>query len=128
MRAAARAVYAVFAVLAIGLSLVALADPSRALPPDAATPLTEHLVREEAAAGVFVGLMALWCLFHFESRRPVHLALLVFAALFSAIHWLEYAHGRRGIASPLINSVPLAALLATAPYGREPLVEGRHDA
>jgi hypothetical protein len=81
-------------------------------------------VREQGAEAVFIGLMAIWCLRHFEARRPVHLALLVFAALFAAVHWLEFVHARRGLASPLVNSVPLAALLATTPSGgRVPALE-----
>ena len=117
---AARAVYAAFGALGIGLGILALARPSLALPPRKTTTTTRHLVREQGAEAVFIGLMAIWCLRHFAARRPVHLALLVFAALFSAVHWLEYAQARRGLASPLVNSVPLAALLATAPFRGEP--------
>jgi hypothetical protein len=43
--------------------------------------------------------MALWCLFRFERRRPVHLALLLFTALFAAIHWGEYFRHRRQLTS-----------------------------
>jgi len=120
VRLAARAVYAAFGALATGAGVLALVDPALALPPDGVSPLTAHLVREQGAAGVCIGLIAFWCFFHLESpqRRPVHLALLVFAGLFAAVHWLEYARGRRGLASPLVNSVPLAALLAIVPAGR----------
>lgn len=115
---AARAVYAVFGTLAIGLGVLALLDPAVALPPEARSPLTAHLIQEQGAEGVFIGIMALWCLFHLERRRPVHLALLLFAALFAAIHWAEYLHGRRHIASPLLNSIPFVALLGTTPWRR----------
>jgi hypothetical protein len=118
LNSVARGVYGVFGALAIGLGLLALFDPARALPSEAYSALTAHLVREQGAEGVFIGAMALWCLFHFEHRRPVHLALLVFAALFAAIHWAEYLNGRRHVASPLLNSLPFVALLATIPMRR----------
>ena len=114
----ARGVYGLFGTLALGLGLVALFQPALALPSEGYSPLTAHLVREQGAEGVFIGVMALWCLFHFEDRRLVHLALLLFAALFAAIHWAEYLHGRRHVASPILNSLPLVALLATAPMRR----------
>src|SRR5262245_28738827 len=118
MERAARVVYAVFGVLTVGLGLVALLLPSLALPPQARSPLNAHLIREQGSEGVFLGLMAFWCLAHFEQRRPVHLALIVFAALFAAIHWAEFLAARRPLASPLINSAPLLAFLLTAPRSR----------
>jgi hypothetical protein len=115
MKWVARMVYGIFGALAIGLGLLVLFDPALALPPDAYSPLTAHLIREQGAEGVFIGIMALWCLFHFEQRRPVHLALLLFAAVFAAIHWAEYLHARRHLSSPLVNSLPFLAFLATTP-------------
>lgn len=129
LRGAARAVYAGFGALAVGLGVLALVAPSLALPPAEASPLTTHLVREQGAGGVCIGLISFWCLFHVDSpaRRPVHLALLVFAGLFAAVHWIELVRGRRGIASPLVNSVPLAAFLATVPAGRPTRGGGKSD-
>ena len=118
MKRMAFLVYALFGTLAVVLSVAVLLFPRLALPPDAFSTLTAHLVREEGALGVFVGLMAFWCLLHFEQRRPVHLALLLFAALFAAIHWAEYFQGRRHLLSPMANSVPFLALAATLPIGR----------
>ena len=115
MQAAARAVYMVFGGLALLLGALALLRPELALPAEGVNPLTTHLVREQAAGGIFVGVMALWCAFHLERRRPVHLALLLFTALFAAIHWAEYLGDRRQIASPLVNSVPFLAFLVTIP-------------
>ena len=116
MNGLARAVYLLFGTLATALGVLVLLKPALAVPADGYSPLTSHLIREEGAEGVFIGLMAIWCLFHFEERRPVHYALLVFAALFAAIHWAEYVQGRRGLASPLLNTIPFAALLVTTPF------------
>lgn len=118
MKIAAIVVYVAFGTLALILGLAALLMPAWALSAQAYTPLTAHLLREEGALGVFVGLMAFWCFAHFDQRRPVHLALLLFAALFAAIHWAEYLNGRRQLSSPLINSIPVLALGVTAPIGR----------
>lgn len=118
MERVARIVYAVFGALATGLGILTLVRPELALHPDIYSPMTAHLVREQGAEGVFLGLMAFWCLLHFDQRRPVHLFLIVFAALFAGIHWMEFFAARRHLASPLINSVPLLAFLATAPFSR----------
>ena len=109
MKGFARAVYLV----------VALVRPQSALHAEEVSPLTTHLVQEQAAGGVFIGAMALWCFFKFERRRPVHLALLLFTALFAAIHWAEYFHARRTLVSPLVNSAPFVVLvLASADLRR----------
>src|SRR5262245_3711129 len=99
MKSIALAAYALIGTLAMILGIAVLLDPALALPPDARAPLAAHLVREQGAEGVFIGLMAFWCLLHFDQRRPVHYALLLFAAIFASIHWAEYFAGRREIVS-----------------------------
>jgi hypothetical protein len=128
MKPIALAVYALIGTFAVILGIAVLLKPALALPPDAHSPLTAHLIREQGAEGVFIGLMAFWCLVHFEQRRPVHYALLVFAALFASIHWAEYLANRRPLMSPLVNSVPLLLLGATAPWARVvPVAQGRNS-
>ena len=119
MRGLPRAVYLLLGGLILALSVVALVRPQVALHPEEATALTRHLVQEQAAGGVFIGVMALWCAFHLERRRPVHLALLLFTFLFAAIHWAEYFHARRGLVSQLLNSAPFLLLAVTAGRGRD---------
>ena len=120
MKIVTRVVYGVFGTLTIGLGILALFQPELALPSDSRSALTAHLIREQGAEGVFIGLMAFWCLFHFEARRSVHFALLLFTALFAAIHWAEYLDARRQLASPVLNSLPFLAFLATTPFKRLP--------
>jgi hypothetical protein len=67
----------------------------------------QHILREQGAAMIFVGLMAFWCVFNYERRRAVHLFLIVLALLLSLIHWLDYFQGHLLIQSPLVNTVPL---------------------
>lgn len=116
MKTLTQTIYGVFGTLAIALSALALIQPAAILSTEADSPLMAHLIREQGAEGVFIGLMAFWCLFNFDGRRPVHLALVVFAALFAAIHWAEYFHGRRTIISPLGNSLPFLALFVVTPF------------
>ena len=118
MPSLARATYAVFGTLAVGLGVIALVHPASALPSEAVSPLTAHLIQEQGAEGIFIGLMSLWCLLGVSSRRPVHMALLIFTALFAGIHWFEYLQARRTLASPLLNSIPFLAFLTTAPFSR----------
>ena len=120
MKNLARLVYGVFGVLAIGLGIVAVFKPALALPGEAFSPLTAHLTQEQGSEGVFIGLMAFWCLFHFDHRRPVHFGLVLFTGLFAGIHWAEYLHGRRPLMSPLANSVPFLLFQVTAPFKNAP--------
>ena len=112
------AVYALFGILAIAAGLVAFVSPAVALPADELTPLASHLTRELSSAFVFIGLMFFWCIRHYEQRRPVHMAFLVFITLFAGVHWLDYFGDRRDVMSPLLNSVPVALLAITAPFRR----------
>jgi hypothetical protein len=115
MRTVARVIYGVLGGLAVGLSVLVLFKPALALPPEAYSSLTAHLVREQAAEGIFIGMMSFWCLLNFDRRRPVHLALMFFAAVFAGIHWAEYFQARREVLSPLLNSIPFLALVAATP-------------
>lgn len=104
-----RFVYGAFGVFWVGAGLYAAAGFTTGTPDEV------HVTREAGAGLAFVGWMHLWCLRNDDRRLPVHLGLLVFAALFSAIHWREYAVGARTILSPLVNSVPLIVLAAMLP-------------
>ena len=115
MTAATRGTYAVFGTLALLAGIAALFRPTLVLP-DVYSQLTVHLIREEAACFIFVGLMFFWCLFHFAERRPVHLALLAFTAIFAGIHWADYLRDLRHLSSPMVNTLPVIILAVTAPW------------
>lgn len=107
-------VYAVAGVGALLAGIVALIIPGQILPPDARTALTIHLIREEAVAFVFIGMMLLWCVRNFERRRPVHVGLVVFTGLFAVIHWLGYEGGGVSL-SAIVNTIPFLVFAATLP-------------
>jgi len=75
-----------------------------------------HFMREQGAAGIFIGLMAIWCAVNYERRRSVHYFLKLFAFLLAAIHWLISGH--LSWLSPVYNSVPFTILLIMAVLSR----------
>ena len=109
------AIHAFLGVLALAGAIATLVAPGLALRPEERSAVTAHLVREQAAGFAFIGFAFLWCALHPGRRRPIHVGLLAFTALFAGVHWLEWAHGARTLASPLVNSVPFALLAATIP-------------
>jgi hypothetical protein len=78
-----------------------------------------HILREQGAAAIFIGLMSFWCVFNYERRRGFHYCLMVFTFLLAAIHWWDYFAGHLGWMSPLYNSVPFGVLLAMSALSRE---------
>jgi hypothetical protein len=113
-----KSVYIVLGALSLIAGVIVLVSPGVLLPPEELTPLISHLLREEAAAFVFIGLMFFWCLTHYEQRRTVHLALLVFIILFAGVHWVDYLRAGGEIISPLINTIPVVLIAATTPFSR----------
>ena len=77
-----------------------------------------HILREQGAAAIFVGLMAYWCIFNYERRRAVHYFLVVFALLLAVIHWHDHFAGHLRWTSPIVNTVPFVVLLIMAVFSR----------
>ena len=111
-------VYGLFGAGAMLYGAAALLSP-KALESNAAQSFRfAHILREQGAAAIFIGLMAFWCIFNYERRRGVHYCLMVFTFLLAAIHWLDYFAGHLGWMSPLYNSVPFLVLLIMAVFSR----------
>jgi uncharacterized membrane protein len=124
MNAFTRAIYAVFGSISILAGLAVLAAPSLlARPSD--PPIVSHLLREEAAAFIFIGLVFFWARRHFAIRRPIHLALLVFTALLAGVHWADYFGDHAPIKYSLWNTAPFVVLLVTTPRRPETRVAAR---
>ena len=77
-----------------------------------------HILREQGAAAIFIGLMAFWCIFNYERRRGFHYCLMVFAFLLAAIHWFDYFAGHVPLMSAVLNSVPFLVLLIMTVFSR----------
>lgn len=121
MKTANRIIYGLFGAVALLYSVATLVSPGVLESEAAQSVRVTHLMREQGAAGVFIGLMAFWCAVNYERRQSVHYLLMVFALLLAAIHWVDYFSGNIGWLSPVYNSVPFAVLLIMAVVSR-----GRH--
>jgi hypothetical protein len=118
MTTANKIVYAVFGAGALLYGLVTLVAPAVLMSEAARSFPFTHIMREQGAAGVFIGLMFFWCIPNYERRRSVHYLLMVFAFLLAAIHWFDFFAGHLRWLSPLYNSVPFAILLVMAALSR----------
>jgi uncharacterized membrane protein len=114
MKKTSLVVYAILGAGALLYGVAALFFPSFLLPEARESPLLTHILREQGASAIFIGLMGLWCIFHYEQRRAVHYFLALFAFLLAGIHWFDFVEGRRPLVSGLINSVPFLVLGALA--------------
>ena len=110
MRTVFKSIYAVFGAGAIAFGVMIFISPATLGAEVKSSFELYHVLREEAAAGIFIGLMFLWCIFNYERRAWVHYCLMVFAFLMAVIHWSDYLTGHRRWLSPVINSVPLLVL------------------
>ena len=118
MKKANQIIYGIFGAIAILLGVAVLLFPDVLTSEAERTPTIIHVLREEGAAGVFIGLMSIWCIFNYEKRVAVHYFLIVYAFLMAAIHWFDYLTGHRHLMSPLINTVPFALFVLMAVLSR----------
>ena len=125
MKTVNKVVYGIFGALALLYGIAALISPALVAGNSARSFPLSHLIREQGAAGVFIGLMALWCVVNYERRRSVHYFLMAFAFLLAAIHWFDYFTGHIGWMSPIYNSVPFTILLVMAVLS--PRISGAND-
>lgn len=115
MKTATRLLYGAVALIGLGGGTAAVFAPSLVLPEAQPGTLASHLVREQGAGFVFIGLVAAWCAHHEPSRRPAHYAFLIFTGLFAVIHWLGYLSSGHYIAAAIVNTIPFVAFAATLP-------------
>jgi uncharacterized membrane protein len=114
MKKANQIFYGLYGAVAILLGVAVLLFPSVLTSEAERTGLVAHILREEGAAGVFIGLMSIWCIFNYQKRAAVHYFLIVYAFLMAAIHWFDYLTGHRHLMSPLVNTVPFAVFVLMA--------------
>lgn len=116
-------VYGLFGIGAIAYGTANLLAPGIMLSEAGQSIHFAHILREQGASAIFIGLMAFWCIFNYERRRSVHYCLLVFAFLLAGIHWHDYLAGHLPWMSPLYTSVPFLVLLVMAFFSRRESVE-----
>lgn len=111
-------IYGAFGVIALVYGLGALIRPEAIHPEALQSFHISHLLREQGAAGVFIGLMFFWCVFNYDRRMAVHYFLTIFALLVAGIHWFDFFTGHLPWMSPLYNSMPFLILLLMALLNR----------
>ena len=111
MKKANQIIYGIYGALAILVGIVSLLFQGLLISEAHRTFQLSHILREGGAAGIFVGLMSIWCIFNYERRAAVHYFLIVFAFLMAAIHWFDYLTGHLNWMSPLYNTVPFIVLV-----------------
>jgi hypothetical protein len=111
-------IYGLFGAGAILYGVAALVFPAVLESGAAQSFRFAHILREQGAAAIFIGLMAFWCIFNYERRTAVHYCLMVFTFLLAAIHWGDYLAGHLSWMSPLYNSVPFLVLSGMAILSR----------
>jgi hypothetical protein len=116
-RTLARSVYGLFGVLYLVAGGSALLLGTGLLP-DAVRDLivdigrgegnTLHIMQEFGSLLVFVGLITLWFVWHYDQSRPFHWAMTVFWGLFALVHWFDIRGPVRSVVGPAINTVPFS--------------------
>lgn len=69
-----------------------------------------HIVQEFGCALAFIGLVVWWHSFHLSRGKTMHCLLVIFFALFSGVHWIDFLKDNVPLQSALINSVPMLLL------------------
>jgi Domain of unknown function (DUF4345) len=110
-------IYGLFGVSAIIFGIAHLLFPGTLFSEAARSFSFSHILREQAAAVIFIGLMSWWCIINYDRRQLVHVFLMVFAFLLAAIHWFDFLTGHLNWMSPLYNTVPFLVLLFMALTG-----------
>ena len=67
---------------------------------------TLHIIQEASSAVFALGLLAGWCVFHYERARFAHTIFTVFFVLIGLLHWIDYFRESRHIWSGVYTSVP----------------------
>lgn len=78
-------IYGLFGIGAIVYGATALLFPAVLESGAAQSFRFAHILREQGAAAIFIGLMAFWCIFNYERRRGVHYFLMVLTFLLSLV-------------------------------------------
>ena len=116
MHAATRVLYWAVALIGVVGGTAAAFAPSLVLPEAQPGTLASHLVREQGAGFVFIGLVAAWCARHEPARRPAHYVFLIFTGLLAVIHWMGYLSSGHYVQAAIANSIPFVAFAATLPW------------
>jgi hypothetical protein len=71
-------------------------------------PETLHVLQEFGSLLVFVGLITLWFLQHYDRSLPFHWVTTIFWALIALVHWFDVRGPNPSVVGPLVTTVPFA--------------------
>jgi hypothetical protein len=72
---------------------------------------TEHIMQEFASLLVFVGLITLWFVRHYDQSWAYHWAMTVFWGLIALVHWFDVRGSFQIGVGQLINTIPFGLFL-----------------
>src|SRR5688572_8015820 len=61
-----------------------------------------HLIQELGSILVFVGLITVWFIRHYEQSKLFHWTMTTFWGLFALVHWFDVGRPRESVSGPLI--------------------------
>ncbi len=67
---------------------------------------TLHIIQELGSVFIFVGLITVWFIRHYEQSMPFHWAMTIFLGLFALAHWFDVSGSFHSGTGQIINSVP----------------------
>jgi hypothetical protein len=73
---------------------------------------TLHLMQEYGCLLVFIGLITLWFIRHYDASRAFHWVMTAFWGLIALVHWFDIRGPWESVIGPLVNTVPFALFLA----------------
>ena len=69
---------------------------------------TLHIMQEFGSTLVFVGLITLWFLRHYDQSRTFHWAMTVYWGLIALVHWFDTKGSFQPGIGPVITTLPLS--------------------
>jgi len=71
-----------------------------------------HIIQEFGAFLVFIGLIVLWFMRHYDQSQPFHWAMTIAWGLIALAHWFDVRGSRNSVLGPTINSIPFILFAA----------------
>lgn len=117
----AKLVYGFFAAAFLIVGLTVVASDTGFLPEPLKRAVMEvghgdanalHITQEFGAFLVFIGLITLWFMRHYDQSQTFHWAMTIAWGLIALAHWFDVRGSRNSVIGPIINSIPFILFTA----------------